>query len=512
MPRRTVGVEMGTHAIRLVRVVSGLRQSRVDGWQVRPLPPPDRVDYRSAVAQAWRELAAAGWFHADQIVLSLPGDQATSRIVTVPFQDPQKISQVLPFEIESLLPFDLDQVVISPAAMQITPTGSRVLAMVLPKSRLTALLELASEAGVDPAVVEVGPAALARLARAIVPAVGPLTAGLSEATLAVIELGDASTTLAICQGGRLLHARTLSGRAGLSADGDNALLAELKRAVHFFALEERTEITALLVCGARADEADGSGLTGRLTTELGAPLIDEIPSWLRPPDAAGPREDQSGDRAGAGTGWAAVRPFAQAIGAALRSPEESFNFRQAEFRSPLERSRARTRSVGVIAALVALALLAGADLFAHYYLKERTYAALKAEQRALFTRTFTDVRGVINELEQARGAMQTLSRRAAFLGEGEPGALLVLDRLTKELQTLPELRVDRMQIAGHDVSFEGEVGSFEAVDRVKELLRHVESATQATIKDARNSADQQHVRFKAELSFAPPAAPTGRAG
>jgi hypothetical protein len=402
-------------------------------------------------------------------------------------------------------------VVISPATLQITPTGSRVLAVVLPKSRLTALLELAAEAGVDPAVVEVGPAALARLARAIAPVVGPpvspLTTGSPEATLAVVELGDTSTTLAVCRSGRLLHARTLSGRAGLSSDGDNALLAELKRAVHFFTLEERTEVTELLICGARAIDADGCGLSGRLSAELGAHVIEAIPGWLCPPDAA-PRGDQHGGR----EGWAAARPFAQAIGAALRSPEESFNFRQAEFRSPLERSRARTRSVGVIAALVALALLAGADLFAHYYLKERTYAALKAEQRALFTRTFTDVRGVVNELEQAKSAMQTLGRRAAFLGEGEPGALLVLDRLTKELQTLPELRVDRMQIAGTDVRFEGEVGSFEAVDRVKELLRRVESATQATISDARMSADQQHVRFKAELNFAPPAAPAGKTG
>jgi len=502
MPRRTVGVEMGAEAIRLVRVVGGLRQSRVEGWQVRPLPPPDRVDHRSAVVQALRELAAAGWFNADQIVLSLPGDQVTSRTVTVPFQDPQKISQVLPFEIESLLPFDLDQVVISPAALQITPTGSRVLGVVLPKGRLTALLELAAEAGIDPTVVEVGPVALARLARAVVPPGSPSTAESPEALLTVLELGDASTTLAVCRGGRLLSARTLSGWAGLSPEADTALLAEVKRAVHFSALEERTEAIALLICGARAGEADESGLTGRLSAELGARRIEEIPAWLCPPDAQG----------GAGGGWAAARPFAQAIGAALRSPEESFNFRQAEFMSPSERSRARTRSVGVIVAVMVLVVLAGADLFARYYLKERAYEAIKAEQRALFTRTFTDVRGVVDEMEQAKAAMQTLNRRAAFLGEGEPGALLVLDRLTKELQSLPELRVDRMSIAGTEVRFEGEVGSFEAVDRVRELLRHVESATQATISDARMSADQQHVRFRAELSFAPPAAPSGRTG
>ncbi|HTP41143.1 MAG TPA: type II secretion system protein GspL [Nitrospiria bacterium] len=498
MPRRTVGVEMGAEAIRLVRVVGGLRQSKVEGWQVRPLPPPDRVDHRSAVVQALRELAAAGWFNADQIVLSLPGDQATSRVVTVPFQDPQKVGQVLPFEIESLLPFDLDQVLISPAAVQRTPTGSRVLAVVLPKSRMTALLEMTAEAGIDPTVVEIGPSSLARLARAVVPPAGRLADGSSEALLTVMELGDATTTLAVCRGGRLLSARTLSGRAGLSPESDQALLAEVKRAVHFSALEERAEATALLVCGARADEADASGLTERLSAELNAQRIEEVPAWLSPPDAQG--------------GWPAARPFAQAIGAALRSPEESFNFRQAEFVSPSEQSRARTRSVGVVAAVLVLLLLAGADLFTRYYVRERAYEAVKAEQRALFTRSFTDVRGVVNELEQARDAMKTLNRRASFLGEGEPSALLVLDRLTKALQALPELRVDRMSIAGADVRFEGEVNSFEAVDRVKELLRGVESATQATISDARMSVDQQHVRFRAELSFAPPAEPAGRTG
>jgi len=501
---------MGAEAIRLVRVVGGLRQSKVEGWQVRPLPPPDRVDHRSAVVQALRELAAAGWFNADQIVLSLPGDQATSRVVTVPFQDPQKVGQVLPFEIESMLPFDLDQVLISPAALQRTPTGSRVLAVVLPKSRMTELLEMTADAGIDPTVVEIGPAALARLARAVGPSagspvgspvgspLGSMTGDTTEGLLTVVELGDASTTLAVCRGGRLLSTRTLSGRAGVSPEADHALLAEVKRAVHFTALEERTETISLLICGARAGEADDSGLAERLCAELNANRIDEVPAWLAPPDAQG--------------GWTAARPFAQAIGAALRSPEESFNFRQAEFISPSEQSRARTRSVGVVAAVLVLVLLAGADLFVRYHLKERAYEAVKAEQRALFTRTFTDVRGVVNELEQARDAMKTLNRRASFLGEGEPSALVVLDRLTTALQSLPELRVDRMTIAGADVRFEGEVNSFEAVDRVKELLRGVESATQATISDARMSVDQQHVRFRAELSFAPPAEPAGRAG
>jgi len=70
------------------------------------------------------------------------------------------------------------------------------------------------------------------------------------------------------------------------------------------------------------------------------------------------------------------------------------------------------------------------------------------------------------------------------------------------MASMPELTVERLQIAGNDVHFEGRVGSFEAVDRVKELLRQMEAAGQVNISDARLDADQQHVRFKAALLFA----------
>jgi Tfp pilus assembly protein PilN len=339
--------------------------------------------------------------------------------------------------------------------------------------------------------VEVTPVGLARFARAAASAPGRRTGGPPAAeaspTLAVLDLGRSGTTVAFCRDGALAQFRTLPGRAGLSPEGDQVLLAELKRAVHFYELDERSDVAELLVCGARAAEADA--LVDRLGDELDVrPMALESAGLLR-------------RTAGAADAAAVLPAFASAIGAALRPPDEQFNFRQAEFLSPGERSRARTRSVGMAAAVAALVVLGGANLFAHYYLKEQAYTALRDDQRRLFTETFSDVRVVVDELEQARGAMLALSRRAAFLGEGELGALVALERLTRTLEALPELKVDRLQIAGNDVRFEGEVGSFEAVDRVKELLRQLESASQVTISDARLGVDQQRVRFKASLLF-----------
>ena len=500
MPRRMVGVELGQDAIRLVRIVGGWRQFQIEGWQVRPLPPADQMDHRPAAAQALRELAAAGWFKADQIILTLPGDQVVSRTVTVPFQEPDKIRQILAYELESLLPFELDAVVVSPAAVHPLPAlsetatarvsigGSRVLAVALTKARLRDVLELATEAGLDPSAIEIGPIGLARFARAALASTAPgaIEPSGEAATLAVMELGLTGTTIAFCRNGQLAQFRIISRRAGHSPEEDEALLAELKRATHFYELDERSAVEQFIVCGPRAD-ASTAGLIGRLGSTLGAQQIEANPPWLRP----------------RGADEGALLPFAQAIGAALRSPEEPCNFRQAEFMSPLERSRARNRSVGLVAALVVLAVLAGANFFAHYYVKERAYTALKSDQRVLFTQAFSDIRVVVNELAQAKSALEALNRQAAFLGEGEPAALLVLERLTAGLETLPELKVERLQIAGQKVDLEGDVATFEAVDRVRELLRQVAASGQVTISNARLSANQERVRFKAEFIFAP---------
>ena len=120
MPRRTVGVEIGADAIRLVRLSGGWRHAHVDGWQQRLLPDTADVDYRSAVVQELRELNAAGWFKGDQVVVSLSADHVTSRVVSVPFQDQSKISQVLAFEVEALIPFELEQVDLSWRSIRMT--------------------------------------------------------------------------------------------------------------------------------------------------------------------------------------------------------------------------------------------------------------------------------------------------------------------------------------------------------------------------------------------------------
>src|SRR5581483_1053765 len=44
--------------------------------------------------------------------VSLPGQLVSTREMGVPFADPKKLRQIVPFEVESQLPFDLEEVAI----------------------------------------------------------------------------------------------------------------------------------------------------------------------------------------------------------------------------------------------------------------------------------------------------------------------------------------------------------------------------------------------------------------
>ena len=54
-------------------------------------------------------------------------------MLTLPFSQARQISQALPFELESLIPFSLDDVVIADQTIQHTEEGTQALAVAIIK-------------------------------------------------------------------------------------------------------------------------------------------------------------------------------------------------------------------------------------------------------------------------------------------------------------------------------------------------------------------------------------------
>ena len=107
MPQRVIALDITDNDIKAAVVETSFRDYRVTGF------------YRDAlsVANGTREDQIRRFLErhslaGDTILTGLPGDSVTWRTLFLPFRDRKRLLQTIPFELESQVPFGLDEVVV----------------------------------------------------------------------------------------------------------------------------------------------------------------------------------------------------------------------------------------------------------------------------------------------------------------------------------------------------------------------------------------------------------------
>lgn len=242
MPR-IVGIDLGSSTVKVVRLETRARSGfEVTGFYEAAVPPPGEGQdaagsllERMSVALA--ELKSGGALDGDVFVTGLPGDAAAVRTLKFPFADPKKIAEALPFSVESEIPMDLDELVLSwvvlgPSARAKREGGheTEVLVAWAKKEAVQQTLNLLAEHDIDPRHVEFdalalddlydtvlagaeareGPSEL-RTPGGTVIEVGPDAA---EPAIALVDIGDKRTSVCVISAGaggvpRVISAHTL---------------------------------------------------------------------------------------------------------------------------------------------------------------------------------------------------------------------------------------------------------------------------------------------------------------
>ena len=113
MAQRILGIDLGARTVKLVLLQSTFRAFTVLDHVRAELPPagePPGAPLLARQAAALGELLAARAWPLDEAVVALPGSGISSAVITLPFTDPHRIEQTLPFEVEGQIPFELSAV------------------------------------------------------------------------------------------------------------------------------------------------------------------------------------------------------------------------------------------------------------------------------------------------------------------------------------------------------------------------------------------------------------------
>jgi general secretion pathway protein L len=255
---RILGLHIDRDALRGVLLKTAFRRTELDRFVEVPLAEapdsPGRLpELHDALQNMLRSLGQA----PDIVHTALDGEQASLRVIELPLAAAKRAAEVLPFELESMLPFEVTDAVIDYQPIDTKGGQLRLLAAAALRARVRDHLALFNGSPLEPREVAVGAAALDGL-RALCPELG-----LGHSV--ILEIGTTETNFCVLLQGRTAFARTLSLGASSLPDGEDALFSAVRQSLAAYRATD-SDLPERIYLGGQGDL---TGLISELATQTG---------------------------------------------------------------------------------------------------------------------------------------------------------------------------------------------------------------------------------------------------
>ena len=232
MSQRILGLDLGASSIKLIGIEpkGRAREFEVVSYLEQALVPAEKDDETTLTMLERYEVALLALkekdaFKNDLIVTGVPGEAAALRFLRFPFSDPKKIEQALPFELESEIPYDIEDVLYSWTVLSgkgTNDTECEVLVAFSERETVRTYLDLFERVGLDPRHIRFDSLALADCFQRNLfgesakneveneaEETGHHDASISSAAIAVVDIGHSRTNISIVTKDRLVSAQTM---------------------------------------------------------------------------------------------------------------------------------------------------------------------------------------------------------------------------------------------------------------------------------------------------------------
>lgn len=242
-----LGLDIDPTAVRGVVLKTALRKSQITAYLTVPIAPAATPEeHEEIVRAAVRQLIASIGQPPDRVITELSGDEASIRKLTLPAKVAKKVAELLPNELEGLVPFEPEDSIIDHQVIETTSAELKLLAAIAPKDKVRAHLERMISLGVEPREVAVGAVALDGL----VPIVPALAA---PGPHCLVDIHPEGTDVCIVQNGTCHFARTLSVCiADLDQGRQHVLERELRQTMAAWRVDGGATPSTFYLCGAMA--------------------------------------------------------------------------------------------------------------------------------------------------------------------------------------------------------------------------------------------------------------------
>jgi len=491
MPQKVLALEWDRHELRAAVLETSFRDYRVVGFFREPIPEGD-----GTLADGLRALVEKHQLQGATVLSSLPGDLVALRSLTLPFRDRKRLDQTVPFELEAQVPFGLDEVVTDYQIVHADKVGSSLLAALVQRKDLEEHLNLLSEVGLDPKVVDYAPLASLNVLNLLGPADRP------DSFIFLVADGE-FTTLGLFRDKHLVGLRTIAlpppakpidTGATASTNGhppdEEARAAALVVQIRWTLMAMNGgAFDASLPCLVTGGGVNAARLVQHLETGLGLTVrrLDQKPLKGVPANL----KNDLGDF---------MTPFGLALREVAGGEAVGVNFRRGEYayqRGQDELQSALWRTGAIAAAAVALLF---SSMYMEYDRLARRAALLDAQVRYVFTQTVGEGQRIVDPKTQLQAEIDAKRRELQILGNIMPmGGITAVDALRTISATIPDsvkLDVDEFVMDTDGIRAKAKADSFEAANTVKQQIEKTNYFAEVEVKDIKTAADGNSVDFR----------------
>ncbi len=500
MPGKILGLDISDDSITAVRVASGLKGYQITACARVMIEGDDGPD------DALKGLFDQTDLNSDICFASIPGEHVSYRNLQIPFKDPKKIRQTLPFEIETMVPFRIEDLVVDFSIID-RSDQSDILAVSMKKAFISEYLERLQPHGIDPDVLDIR----------CVPLVSRLLKreGTPDDGL-FLQIDGKRNTMVLYLKRRVVLVRTFAfdgasvawsasdavnddTGAKISKQGESYLQSfctMVQNTIHAFASQNNRVIRLQKVF------FTGSGAIWPRTKELLNRFLGIPAEQVDLSRDAKVNIDENIARI-----WNPAL-MDNALALALRDTKrgQGFNFRKGEFEKKKHYfgQKKELRKAAIIF-MVVLSFLA-ADIGVDYYFLKKKHETLAQKITEVFKQTFPDVKRIPpgQEVNMMKGKINVIKESAIShpaIG-GNDTVLELLKDISKRIPESLDIRVTRMVVDLKAVRISGNTDTFNTVDKIKNDLESSDCFSAATISSAKLDRTGNRVEFEIKLERA----------
>lgn len=443
-----LGIDIGTTAVKVAAVRAAYRKVQLIG--VASVEVAEAGGVPEAIAMAARAVMGDARGFGDASAIAIDGSRATVKLLALPASAAKQLGDVLPFELEASLPFDLAEAVFDFRLLEgVRERKGEELSVLVGVAKTADVKEridlLKGALGTEPERVGLGAFPIVNLV-SFAPSVG-------EGVVAIVDLGPVSSDVVILANGEPLFARTIGlGTKGLPGSASR-LARELRTTIAAHRSQGGEPPTRVLLCG---DGAFVAGAEAFLSSELELP-VEKLPA----PTIEATLTPEQG---------ATIARFAKAIGLALElGPRPAgLNLR----RGPLafERGMAWIKErVPLLAGLAAVILV---SFFFSAWAQLHAKSKEKDVLEAALAKVTLDVLG--EGTSSATRARELLSKQTAISDEDPLPHADAFDVMVKISEHVPETMthdIDELDVQKNHVIVHGIVSTVAETETIRTNLK-----------------------------------------